>query len=147
MASSLSFEDPIFSSFAFYATVVILKMMVMSLLTARVRLSKGIFANAEDGKLHKDPKVTTTHPEVERVRRCHQNDIENIVPFVLLGILYVLTGPDPWWAVLRFRVFAASRILHTICYLTPIPQPSRALMFGIGLSINVQMAVSVLRAM
>merc|ERR1712110_529110 len=33
---------------------------------------------------------------VERVRRAHQNDIENILPFLILGFLYMfLTPPTP----------------------------------------------------
>ncbi|KAK3102191.1 hypothetical protein FSP39_009491 [Pinctada imbricata] len=60
--------------------------------------------------------------------------------------MYCMTGPDEWWALLHFRLFFASRLLHTICYLTPIRQPSRALMFTIGTVVNISMGVAVLRA-
>ena len=30
-----------------------------------------------------------------QVRRAHLNDLENVIPFVLLSLLYVGTNPDP----------------------------------------------------
>ena len=44
MASELllTFANPVFSNFAFYVTVVVVKMMLMSLLTARQRFKKGV---------------------------------------------------------------------------------------------------------
>lgn len=44
------------------------------------------------------------------------NDIENIIPFVLVGILYVLTGPALGTARLHFQIFTGARFLHTIVY-------------------------------
>jgi hypothetical protein len=42
------------------------------------------FANPEDASGVKGGKVMIGDPDVERVRRAHLNDIENIIPFVLL---------------------------------------------------------------
>ena len=39
-----------------------------------------------------------------QVRRAHLNDLENVVPFVLSGLLYVGTDPDPTTALWHFRV-------------------------------------------
>ncbi len=76
--------------------------------------------------------------DVERVRRAHQvwyfrfhdidsnhiyslihfqNDLENILPFVLIGGLYITTNPTVFAAKTCFRVFAAARYLHTFVYL------------------------------
>ena len=76
--------------------------------------------------------------------RCHRNDLENIPPFLLLGLLYVLTGPSLQSAAWHFRIFAGSRFLHTVAYLMPLPQPSRALCFAVGAIANVSMAVQIL---
>ena len=78
--------------------------------------------------------------------RCHLNDLENVFPFVLVGLLYVLTKPDPGTAMMHFRAFAGFRIFHTIAYLVPLPQPSRALGFLLGAAVTGSMAVSVLSA-
>ncbi|KAM5172325.1 microsomal glutathione S-transferase 1 [Mantella aurantiaca] len=141
-------ESEVFRAFATYVAVVLLKMMLMSIITAYYRLTRNVFANLEDAAGHSkgDPKkYVRTDESVERVRRCHLNDIENIIPFVGLGLVYVLSNPSLSTALLHFRIFAGSRILHTICYLTPLPQPSRALTFFIGYFVNISMAYAVLR--
>ncbi|OWF49688.1 microsomal glutathione S-transferase 1-like [Mizuhopecten yessoensis] len=97
-----------------------------------------------EDRLQKGQTTVFNDVVVERTRRCHQNDIENVVPFVLVGVLYVLTGPDPCWAAFHFRLFTVSRMCHTITYLFAIPQPARASMFATGWLTVVSMAVSVL---
>ena len=59
-------------------------------------------------------------PDVERVRRAHLNDLENIVPFLLLCPLYLTTGPSVCLAATLIRGFAAGRILHTVGYLNEV---------------------------
>ena len=51
--------------------------------------------------------------------RAHLNDLENIVPFLGIGLLYSLSGPDLSTAILHFRLFVGARIYHTVAYLTP----------------------------
>ncbi|XP_033731931.1 microsomal glutathione S-transferase 1-like [Pecten maximus] len=143
MASTLTFDNPVFAQFAFYGTVCVFKTMVMSLITIKQRLSRKVVANMED-RLVKGQTTIFNDVVVERTRRCHQNDVENVIPFILVGVLYVLTGPDPWWAAFHFRLFTGCRICHTIAYLFAIPQPARASMFGIGWLTVVSMGVSVL---
>ncbi|XP_039524129.1 microsomal glutathione S-transferase 1.1 [Pimephales promelas] len=141
-------DSEVFLAFSTYATIVILKMMLMSLVTSYYRLTKQVFANMEDTTLVKTTedrkKLVRIDPDVERVRRCHQNDLENIVPFVVIGLLYSLTGPDLSSALLHFRVFVGSRFIHTVTYVMALPQPSRGLSFGVGLLATMSMAYRVL---
>uniref|UniRef100_W5NGY3 Microsomal glutathione S-transferase 1 n=1 Tax=Lepisosteus oculatus TaxID=7918 RepID=W5NGY3_LEPOC len=142
-------DSEVFLAFATYATIVILKMMFMAPLTGYFRMTRKAFANPEDVSLRskiedEKKKMLRTDPDVERVRRCHQNDLENIVPFVVIGLLYALTGPDLYSAVLHFRVFVGSRFFHTIAYLTPLPQPSRGLSWMVGMGVTFSMAYRVL---
>ncbi|XP_062862131.1 microsomal glutathione S-transferase 1.1 [Trichomycterus rosablanca] len=136
----------VFLAFTTYATIVILKMMLMAPLTAYYRLSKKVFANMEDtfGSAEERKMMIRVDPDVERVRRCHLNDLENIVPFVLVGLLYALTGPDLSTALLHFRLFVGSRLVHTVVYVMALPQPSRALVFILGLGTTFSMAFHVL---
>ncbi|XP_063431527.1 microsomal glutathione S-transferase 1-like [Mytilus trossulus] len=145
-SSTFSFENAIVSQFIFYATIVLLKMMLMSVWTSKNRISKEVYANVEDLKLSPNDKlkINTTDTDVERIRRCHQNDIENIIPFVLIGCFYCMTGPSPFIAGLHFRLFAACRIFHTIAYRFVIPQPARFIAFLGGWGITASMAVAVL---
>ncbi|XP_050418585.1 microsomal glutathione S-transferase 1 [Patella vulgata] len=145
----LSLDNPVFTSFLFYSTLVILKMMSMSLYTAFHRLTKKVFANEEDcrsaAKPGKKLQPVLNHADVERVRRCHLNDLENITAFVLIGLLYTLTGPDVQMALLHFRIFAGCRIAHTFFYLFAIPQPTRALAFMGGFIVTISMAVNIFK--
>ncbi|XP_034529570.1 microsomal glutathione S-transferase 1-like [Notolabrus celidotus] len=140
-------EDEVFRAFSTYAAVVVVKMMLMSPMTAFFRFTRGAFANEED-VARKSPeerkKLLRTDPDVERVRRCHLNDLENIVPFVVLGLLYSLSGPELSSALLHFRLFVGSRIFHTLSYVGSLPQPCRALGFMVGLLTNVSMAYRLL---
>ncbi|XP_048012057.1 microsomal glutathione S-transferase 1.2 [Megalobrama amblycephala] len=142
-------NSDVFLAFSTYATIVILKMMFMSPLTGYFRITRKAFSNWEDTAMAKnDPeerkKMLQTNPDVERVRRCHQNDLENIIPFVVIGLLYALTGPDLSTALLHFRVFVASRFIHTVSYVMGLPQPSRGLSWMVGMITTFSMAYRVL---
>lgn len=77
--------------------------------------------------------------------RCHQNDLENILPFFVLGLLYTLTNPSLISAQLLFGGFTAARIIHTIVFANAVPQPTRILVFSFGVTINFIMALLVLK--
>uniref|UniRef100_A0A8C8GFB1 Microsomal glutathione S-transferase 1 n=1 Tax=Oncorhynchus tshawytscha TaxID=74940 RepID=A0A8C8GFB1_ONCTS len=140
-------DSEVVLAFSTYATIVVLKMMLMSPMTAYFRFTRKCFANMEDTGMAKTPedkkRMLRVDPDVERVRRCHQNDLENIIPFIVIGLLYTLTGPDLSTALLHFRVFVGSRLFHTVAYILPLPQPSRAVAFLIGLVTTSSMAYQV----
>nr|AFO69977.1 GST-like protein [Strongylocentrotus droebachiensis] len=122
-------------------------MVVLSPLTGYFRHQGNVFSNPEDmGSLkEKDKKPIFDDPMVERVRRCHLNDLENIVPFIALGLLFALTsGASTTTIVWHYRIFVVARLLHTIAYIGALPQPSRALSFFAGLVVNVSMAVQII---
>ncbi len=127
--------------FGFYSSLLLGKMMLLQHLTARERGKKGAYANAEDAAFkglegaHKDD-------DVERIRRAHRNDMENIYLFLVNALIFLLTGPEVGFAVnlVRFvsekytvvwnsiiqnffaaflisRIFAAARFIHTFVYL------------------------------
>ncbi|XP_046751437.1 microsomal glutathione S-transferase 1-like [Diprion similis] len=141
---SLNVDPEILSVFGFWSGLLALKVMAMSLLTARQRFRKQVFANPEDTSLaSKKAKVDFNDPDVERVRRAHLNDLENVVPWFIATSLWIGTGPSTWLAGLLIRGFVISRIIHTIVYaIVPLPQPARGLSFGVGLLITGYMAVS-----
>jgi len=129
--SLLTLSNPVFVSYAFYGGVVLAKMMGMSLLTGIKRIALGVFANPEDAKSFGQKKVVTDHEGIERVRRNHLNDLENIPAFLLIGLLYVAINPTPNVALWHFRIFAAARLLHTVTYQLGL-QPFRAITFAVG---------------
>ncbi|XP_048879788.1 microsomal glutathione S-transferase 1-like [Brienomyrus brachyistius] len=142
----------VFRAFCSYATVVILKMMFVSMLTVYYRVTRKAFDNPEDVKsgrtMEEKKKLLRTDSDVERTRRCHQNDLENIVPFVVIGLLYSLTETNLSSALLHFRIFVGFRFFYMIAYLIPLPNPSRGLSWIVGMCVTFSMAYSVLtRAM
>ncbi|XP_045504443.1 microsomal glutathione S-transferase 1-like [Colias croceus] len=139
----VTIAEPAVRTFIFYSGVLGAKMLLMSFLTARQRYRKNVFANEEDAKAKKGI-VKYDDPDVERVRRAHLNDLENIPVFWVLGALYLTTGPSAATAITLFRVYAAGRILHTIVYaVTPIRQPARAIAFGIPMFVSLFMGAKV----
>lgn len=205
----LSLTNPVFKSYTFWAGVLVIKMLAMSLLTGlqrfktKVRATRehlsGIgtgglclglgqspvswvkakapkdcrhsrsacimtqlvfvfflcyrcccsfqtFANPED-LMSPKLKVKFDDPNVERVRRAHRNDLENIVPFFVIGLLYVLTNPSAFLAINLFRAVGIARIAHTLVYaVVVVPQPARAIAFFVALLATVYMALQVIAA-
>ncbi|NXC03358.1 MGST1 transferase, partial [Orthonyx spaldingii] len=142
-------DNEVFRAYATYTAIVLLKMMLMSLITAYFRMTRKAFANPEDtaafGKGESAKKYLRTDADVERVRRGHLNDLENIVPFVGIGLLYALSSPELSMALLHFRIFTGARILHTFAYLIPLPQPGRGLSWAVGYAVTFSMAYNVLK--
>jgi glutathione S-transferase len=120
-----SFSNPVFASLAGYSSMALFKMLGMSTYTMIQRFRTGNFATPEDdiykqlmNQLGFSGSGMTGNKNdiVERVRNNHLNDLENIIPFVLIGIFYVGTRPKVDFALWHFRIFLLSRILHTIAY-------------------------------
>ena len=79
--------------------------------------------------------------------RAHLNDLENVVPFLIIGLLYVGTNPSASVALFFFRLFTASRMLHTVVYaIVVLPQPSRGLSYLGGQIANISMIMNILCA-
>ena len=79
---------------------------------------------------------------MERVRRAHLNDMENILPYLMVSFLYVLTRPDFYTASILFGLAAIARFIHTYVYaIHVIRQPARALMFHVHFWIMLYMIV------
>jgi len=140
----LDVNNPVFASFAVWASILILKTLFMSLLTAFYRFKNKVFANPEDLQSPK-LKVRFNDDDVERVRRGHRNDLENILPYLIAGLLYVLSNPSVFLATTLFKVAAISRIAHTIVYTVfVIPQPARAVAWFIHYAITIYITGSAL---
>ncbi|XP_075154508.1 microsomal glutathione S-transferase 1 isoform X2 [Haematobia irritans] len=141
--SLLSLENPVFCCFLLWTSVLVVKMLLMSLLTALQRFRNKVFPNQED-LFFKNIEVQFNDPHVERVRRAHRNDMENILPYFTMALAYICTNPNPTLACNLFRVAAVARILHTLVYaFYPVPQPSRVIAFATMFVITMYMACAV----
>lgn len=148
----LNLHNPVFAAYAVAAAIMILKAVSMSWLTvARMLKANGGFRNPEDLRKtpfnpNPDPKQLERNDDVDRVRRIHLNDLENVPFFLAAGLLYVLTDPSLRLAQALFFGYVATRLLHFAAYLTARTHDTRAMLWTPGSLIIVFMAGRVLLA-
>ena len=148
----LNLQDPLFATYVIAATLMILKAVGMSWLTVvRMMSAQGGFRSPED--LRKTPLNPTPDPKqlepderVERIRRIHLNDLENLPFFLVAGLLYVLTQPSLWLAQLLLYGYVVTRLLHFAAYLTARSHDLRAALWTVGSLILIFMTARTLFA-
>ena len=148
----LSLQDPLFATYVIAATLMILKAVGMSWLTVvRMMSAQGGFRSPEDLRktpLNPAPNSKQLEPDerVERIRRIHLNDLENLPFFLAAGFLYVLTQPTLWVAQLLLYGYVVSRLLHFAAYLTARSHDMRAALWTVGSLILIFMTARTLFA-
>lgn len=147
---TLSFANPLFSTYAIAAAIMILKATSMSWLTvARMLKANGGFRAPEDIRKtpmnpNPDPKQLEPNESVERARRIHLNDLENIPFFLVAGFLFVITEPPLWLAQTLLYGYVVTRMLHFYAYLSARSHDARATLWTPGSLIMMGMAARVL---
>ncbi|TDH02221.1 hypothetical protein EPR50_G00170860 [Perca flavescens] len=139
-------RNEVVSCFVFYGVLLVIKMYIVAIITGQVRLRKKAFANAEDALRHGGLQYHRQDPYVERCRRAHVNDMENILPFLFLAAIYSMTGPSLAVARIHFLIFFMARVLHTIAYLFALRAPTRSLAYTVAQIPCISMAVQILIA-
>ena len=143
----MTFENPVFVTYVIAASVMIIKMMGQGWITVwRMMKVGGGFLNPEDaagGMANPKPRPGQLDADenVERSRRMHRNDTENIPMFLIAGLLFALTQPPLWLAQALLFGYVASRLAHFGAYLTAQSHEVRATFFSIGSLIVIGMAV------
>merc|ERR1711997_486677 len=138
--TKMGVSHELLSCFAFYSGLVLVKTLAMAFLTTKRRFANAAFSSPEDN----GGGEGETSDDVERVRRCHQNDLENVLPFVAIGGLYLTTNPALGTAKLLFRSFAAARYFHTLVYVYAENQPARTMAFFVNAGCNFYMIYCIL---
>jgi len=143
----MTFENPVFVTYVIAATIMIIKMMGQGWITVfRMMKVGGGFLNPEDaaaGMTNPSPRPGQLDADdyVERSRRMHSNDTENIPVFLVAGLLFVLTQPPLLFAQVLLYGFVATRLAHFWAYFTAKSHEVRATFFSIGSLIVIGMAV------
>jgi len=143
----MTFENPVFATYVIAATLMIFKMMGQGWITVfRMMKVGGGFLNPEDaaaGMTNPNPRPGQLDVDdyVERSRRMHSNDLENIPAFLVAGLLFALTQPTLWIAQALLYGFVATRLAHFWAYFTAKSHEVRATFFSIGSLIVIGMAV------
>lgn len=148
--TGVSLQNPLVATYAIAATLMILKAVAMSWLTVlRMMQAGGGFRAPED--LKKTPLNPTPNPKqlepvesVERVRRIHMNDLENLPFFLVAGFLFVLTEPSLLLTQVLLYGYVVSRLLHFAAYITAQTHDMRAALWTVGSLILIFMTAHTL---
>jgi uncharacterized MAPEG superfamily protein len=150
MTSVLSMENPTFVAYAVAAALMVLKIMGQGWMTVvlMTRTDAGL-VNPEDlrrtvANRNPRPEQLDPHPDVERSRRMHRNDLESIPAFLAIGLLFVAAEPPYWVAALLFALFVLARLAHTVAYATAQNHEVRAAFYSTGSIMVIAMALWVL---
>ena len=87
------------------------------------------------------PAQLEVNDYVDRSRRMHRNDLENIPAFLACGILFVVAGPSLILAKILMYGFVAARPAHAPAYATKQSHELRATLYTIGSFVVIVMAV------
>jgi glutathione S-transferase len=134
----LSLQNPLFAAYVISAALLILKAIGMSWLTVvRMMQVKGGFRSPEDIRktpLNPEPNPKQLEPDerVERVRRIHLNDLENLPFFLVGGFLFTLTEPSLLLARALLYGYVVSRFLHFAAYVTAQTHDIRPTLWTVG---------------
>ena len=144
--TQIALENPVFRTYLIAASLMILKMAGQAWMTVyRMTKVKGGYRSPEDVKRspfnpQPSPDQTAPNEYVDRSRRIHQNDGENIPLFLVVGFLLVMVAPPLWIAQVVFYGYAGTRILHTIAYATAQLHDVRAMLWTPGSLLIIGMA-------
>ncbi len=144
------FSNPVFAVYAIAASLMVIKIMGQGWMTVyRLMKVKSGFASPEDAK----PGLYNPAPEagqldvndyVDRSRRMHRNDLENIPGFLAIGLLFVAIDPTVILAQFLMYGFVVARLLHAVAYTTKQSHEVRSIFYTVGSLIVIYMAVHVL---
>ncbi|WP_417666784.1 MAPEG family protein [Roseibium sp.] len=146
----LNMENPVFVVYVIAAAIMVLKIMLQGWMTVfRMLKSNSGLVSPEDlqkGLINKDPRPEQleVNDYVDRSRRMHRNDLENIPGFLTAGLLFVVVDPALWLAQVLMYGFVAVRGSHFIAYATRQSHEIRATFYTIGSLIVIYMAAHVL---
>lgn len=143
----LNLENPVFAAYVIAASLMVLKVMGQGWMTVHRMLKiGGGWASPEDlrkGLINRKPDPTQLEDNdyVDRSRRMHRNDLENIPAFWVAGLLFVLVDPLLLLAQLLFFGFVGARFAHFLAYATEQSHEVRATFYTVGSVIVIYMAI------
>lgn len=145
----LDLTNPVVRLYVVVYLLLVLKIAAVGTYTSVLRIGRKVFATPEDYRLQGMAPRATVDEDIERVRRAHQNDLENILPFFVVGLCFLLTRPSLGAAAIYLIGFLVARTLHTFFYIRG-RQPHRTIAFTLGgiftFAMLVHTLVAVLRA-
>ncbi|MEI9952965.1 MAG: MAPEG family protein [Pseudomonadota bacterium] len=145
-------DDPNARTLLQVDTLLVLGLMLMSNYTSVLRLRRKVYATPEDYTLSRvalpsagESSSSGLCDPIARARRIHQNHLENVLPFLVLSLLYALTEPGHALFAGLLWAFFAVRVTYTIFYVRSM-QPHRTIAYTVGALLQFSIAVLTLVA-
>lgn len=145
--TAFNMENPVFVTYMIAASIMVLKVMGQGWMTVyrMLKIDAGL-VSPEDlraGLINRSPRPEQLelNDYVDRSRRMHRNDLENIPAFLACGLLFVAAGPSYLLANLLMYGFVAARLAHTLAYATKQSHEVRATLYTIGSLAVIAMAI------
>ena len=123
--------NPLFGVFAVCAAVLCIRMIAVGHYTGLTRIRRAVYLNPEDAKAFSKMEAeaaSSEHPDVDRGLRAHRNDLESTLPFLAIGLVYVLMGPPLLLAKVLLITFTVLRCVFGLFYIRAM-QPWRSASF------------------
>ena len=142
----LTLENPVFVAYLAASAIMVLKVMGQGWMTVYRMLKVGAgYASPEDlqkGLINKSPEPSQleVNEYVDRSRRMHRNDLENIPAFWVAGLMFVAINPPLWLAQVLMYGFVVARLAHFWAYATEHSHEIRATFYTAGSLIVIYMA-------
>lgn len=139
-------ENPVFLTYLIASAIMVLKVMGQGWMTVyRMMKINGGYASPEDlktGLINKSPSPSQleVNEYVDRSRRMHRNDLENVPAFWIAGLLFVLVDPAVWLAQILMYGFVLARLAHFWAYATKRTHEVRATFYTLGSIIVIYLA-------
>ncbi|MBE9556217.1 MAG: MAPEG family protein [Proteobacteria bacterium] len=150
--TAFTMENPVFATYMIASAIMVLKIMGQGWMTVyrMLKIDAGL-ASPEDlrpGLINRAPRPDQLelNDYVDRSRRMHRNDLENIPAFLACGLIFVAAGPSLMVANILMYGFVAARLAHTIAYATKQTHEVRATLYTIGSAGVIAMALYTLAA-
>ncbi len=124
-------KSPAFQAYAISCIVLSLNLIGLWVCSGVLRGRSKTAINGEDASLFRAQFAEVDPPEVARALRAHRNAMATSVPFLLLGLVFVLAGGAYGLFVAICVVFCAARIVHSFAYVAH-RQPWRTIAFTVG---------------
>ena len=136
--AELNAGNPVFGTYMITAALMVLKIMGQGWMTVyRMMKSDSGLVSPEDiqvGLFNKNPRAEQLafNDYVDRSRRMHRNDLENIPAFLACGLIFVAADPSLLLANILMWTFVLARFAHTLAYATKQTHEVRATFYTIG---------------
>lgn len=136
-----------FQPLALCAFGLILNLGFLSGYTGAVRARTKTPAIADDAKLTGAEYKEEVPLELQRVLNAHRNALENIPGFLIIALLYMMSGASATMMWVFGGLFLVARWSHSFCYIKGL-QPWRSASYGVGTLALMAMSIHlVMRAL